>query len=104
MLTLQVFILVFPPLSPLIPPPSPQRPITHALCSIREREASWIHKMARIRATNNALYFAITPIVAFVSARCLCQDADWLEWHEKWGSSRVAWVCCPPPPPPLSQK
>lgn len=69
--------------SPTLPsshPPFPQRPITHALCSIREREASWIHKMARIRATNNALYFAITPVVAFVSAGCLEPDANWLKF------------------------
>lgn len=42
-----------------------EKPIADTLCSIRDAEASFIVQMARIKAVNNALYFCITPVVAF---------------------------------------
>jgi len=44
-----------------------ERPIAKAMDSIRSSEASWIMRMAAIRGVNNALQFAITPVVAFAT-------------------------------------
>jgi ACR3 family arsenite efflux pump ArsB len=40
-------------------------PFVKVLSGIRRQEAQQVRKMARIRAVNMALNFAITPIVAF---------------------------------------
>jgi hypothetical protein len=44
-----------------------EAPFTSALAAIRQRETSFSRRMARIRAVNFALQFAITPIVSFVT-------------------------------------
>jgi hypothetical protein len=40
-------------------------PFVKVLSGIRRQEAQQVRKMARIRAINMALNFAITPIIAF---------------------------------------
>lgn len=42
-------------------------PFADALARIRAAEASHVRSMARIRAVNNALQFAITPVVSFAT-------------------------------------